>query len=126
MKKIYLAIPYTGMCDSSYKQSIYALHYLINQGLNCFSPIVHSHVLSDLGVRQDWEFWSEIDYDFIDWCDEVCVLIPEEGIQKVLKSTGVNAEIKYAQETGKEVFCLTKKEDHYEFDTFDNCFADFK
>lgn len=101
MKKIYLAIPYSGMTESSYAQANFASVLVLNQGHNVFSPITHSHPLTlidNYTIPHTWEYWQHIDYQFLDWADEVYVLIPNEGMQKVLDSTGVQAEIKYALE----------------------------
>lgn len=106
MKKIYLAIPYTGMQESSYKQANIASVLVLNQGLNVFSPITHSHpftLIDGYTIPHTWDYWQHIDYQFIDWCDELWVLIPEEGMGPVDKSTGVQAEIKYASESGKKI-----------------------
>lgn len=108
MKKIYLAIPYSGMEESSFKQATEATAKLIeaNNNLNIFSPITHSHPLTKVeGVKLpgNWEYWEQIDYQYIDFADEVWVLIPEEGYDKVTASTGVTAEINYAILQGKLV-----------------------
>ena len=106
MKKIYLAIPYTGMQESAYEQANLATVLLLNQNYNVFSPITHSHPLTLLDMYEiphTWEYWQHIDYQFIDWCDEVWVLIPKEGIDKVRNSTGVQAEIDYAHSHNKPV-----------------------
>lgn len=106
LKKIYLAISYTGMCESSYEQANKASVLILNQGLNVFSPITHSHPLTLLEgytVPHTWDYWQHIDYQFVDWCDELWVLIPKEGLKPLKASTGVNAEIKYAKEHNKEV-----------------------
>lgn len=107
MKKVYLAIPYTGIQESSYRQANLGTVILLNKHYNVFSPITHSHPLTMLGkyqVPHTWDYWQHIDYQFIDWADELCVLVPEEGIEKVLNSTGVQAEIKYALQHGKPVY----------------------
>jgi hypothetical protein len=102
--KIYLAIPYTGIEESSYNQATEATMLIINEyGHNVFSPITHSHPLAQLGVKGTWDFWQHLDYQYIDWADEVWVLIPKEGIQKCFNSTGVVAEIKYATEKNKVI-----------------------
>lgn len=98
MKKVYLAIPYTGMEESSYRQANRATALLLNLGFNVFSPITHSHPLTkieDCKVPGSWEFWQKIDYQFLDWADELYVLIPEEGMERVHLSVGVQAEIEY-------------------------------
>lgn len=106
MKKIYLAVPYSGIQSSSYAQAtkMTALIMTTIHETNVFSPITHSHPLaSKYGMKGDWEFWQKIDYQFIDWADEIWVLIPEEGIDSVLNSIGVMAEIKYAKQTKKPI-----------------------
>jgi hypothetical protein len=104
MKKIYLAIPYTGMEQSSYEQATAATANLINQfEVNVFSPITHSHPLTRYGVRGSWDYWQKIDFQFIDWADEVWVLVPVEGMIRVKHSTGVQGEIEYARKTGKRI-----------------------
>ena len=105
MKKIYLAIPYSGMRESSYEQANKATAELMSNGnnVNVFSPITHSHPLTQHGVRGDWEFWKQVDFQFIDWAEEVWVIVPEEGIKRVLMSVGVIAEINYANECKKPV-----------------------
>lgn len=110
MKKVYLAIPYSGMEQSSYGQATAATAQLINQHeINVFSPITHSHPLTKHGVKGTWDYWQKIDFQFIDWCDEVWVLIPTEGAEMVKKSVGVQAEIEYAIKTGKTVKYLTSQ-----------------
>lgn len=116
MKKIYLAIPYTGMQVSSYEQANDATVKLLVSGVNVYSPITHSHPFTEAAGRtgvtlpQTWEFWSNIDYDFIDWADELYVLIPKEGYEKVEKSTGVQAEIKYAKEHNMSITYVTMEQ----------------
>lgn len=110
MEKIYLAIPYTGMEDSSYEQANLATLLLLNLGYNVISPITHSHPLTKIegyDIPGTWEFWKEVDLQFIDWSDEVFVLVPKEGIKKVKNSTGVQAEIEYATSSKKPVTYVT-------------------
>ena len=110
MKKIYLAIPYSGMVESSYEQANKAAAELMSGSdkINVFSPITHSHPLTQYGVRGDWEFWKKVDFQFIDWAEEVWVVVPEEGIKRVLMSVGVIAEINYANESKKTVKYLKR------------------
>ena len=97
MKKIYLAIAYTGMEESSFKQVTHATSLIINNlEHNVFSPITHSQPLTKHGVKGTWEYWQKIDYQFIDWADELWVLVPTEGLEPLFKSTGVVSEIIYA------------------------------
>lgn len=117
MKKVYLAIPYTGMTESSFKQANKATATLLNKGIfNVFSPISHSHHISvEHGLPGDWKFWQEIDYQFIDWCEEVFVVIPKEGLDKVKSSTGVMAEIMYARNSNKPVYFISIENDKVVF-----------
>jgi len=107
MKKIYLAIPYSGMEEESYKLATRVTAKLMSEDRhNVFSPITHSHPLTQLeGIDMpgDWAFWKEIDLQYIDWCDEMIVIVPEAGYNKVLESTGVQAEIDYCAKQGKHI-----------------------
>jgi len=117
MKKIYLAIPYTGMQESSYRQANVASVAVLNEGYNVFSPITHSHPLAQLeglNVPHTWEYWSQIDYQFLDWADEMWVVVPEEGMKTVLDSTGVNAEIEYAVKQGMVIRAITCEDNRIE------------
>lgn len=108
MKKVYLAIPYSGMEQSSYDQATAATAQIINKyEINVFSPITHSHPLTKHGVKGTWDYWQKIDFQYIDWCDEVWVLVPTEGEDRVKKSVGVQAEIEYARNSGKLVQYIT-------------------
>lgn len=111
MKKIYLAIPYTKMEESSYEQATLATAIIMQDAEhNVFSPITHSHPLTkfkNLGIEVPgtWEFWSKVDYQYIDWSDEIWVLIPKESeyLELIMSSVGVMAEMKYAEEKGKKI-----------------------
>jgi len=108
MKKIYLAIPYSGMEEESYALAtrVTALLMIGEEKMNVFSPITHCHPMTKLeGVTMpgDWEFWKAIDLQYIDWCDEMIVIVPEAGYNKVLESTGVQAEIDYCAKQGKHI-----------------------
>jgi hypothetical protein len=110
LKMIYLAVPYSGIEGSSYRQVTVATAKLMMQyvDINVFSPITHSHPLTQFGLKGDWEFWKEIDTQFLSKCDEMWVLIPDEGLDKVYKSIGVQEEIKIATQLGIPVKFLTK------------------
>lgn len=104
LKKVYLAIPYSGMEESSYEQATKACMLIINQlGHNVFSPITHSHPIAKLGVKGTWDYWQKIDYQYLDWADEMWVLIPKEGLSRAMISTGVAAETKYALKHNKNI-----------------------
>lgn len=114
--KVYLAISYSGMEESSYEQATRATMLIINElGYNVFSPITHSHPITKLGVKGTWDYWQKIDYQYLDWADEMWVLIPKEGLTKVLTSTGVVAETKYAVKNNKKVRFITINGDNIIF-----------
>lgn len=116
LKKVYLAIPYSGMEESSYEQATKATMLIINEmGHNVFSPITHSHPVAKLGVKGTWDYWQKIDYQYLDWADEMWVLIPKEGLTKVLTSTGVVAETKYAIKNNKKIVYITIDNDEIIF-----------
>ena len=104
MKKIYLAIPYSGMCESSFEQSLVVTTHLMKSGdVNIFSPIINSHLLAKSGLSGDWSFWETIDKQYVEWCDEIWVLIPKEGFSYVINSKGVQEEIVYGKELKKSI-----------------------
>jgi hypothetical protein len=63
--------------------------------------------LTKHGVKGTWDYWQNIDHQFIDWCDEVWVLIPKEGVDRIKNSVGVQGEIEYATNKGKIVKYIT-------------------
>jgi hypothetical protein len=113
MRKIYLAIPYTRMESSSFEQANIATIELLKLGVNVFSPITHSHplvILDGESLKGTWEFWEQMDKQFIDWADEVIVLIPKEGFQMVINSKGIKNEIDYARSQEKTIRYATINE----------------
>lgn len=106
-KKIYLAIAYTGYEDLSFDLANKEAAKLINEGHFVFSPISMSHPISKLGgLDGSWDTWKELDMEFIRWCDEVHVINFNDLATK--NSVGVNDEVKYAKEIGKEVIYIQK------------------
>jgi hypothetical protein len=117
LTKIYLAIPYTGMEDESYELVNKAcVEILRNKEFNVFSPITHSHPLAkNHGLEGDWNFWQNMDKQFIDWCDELWVVIPptEDGMSLVRNSVGVQAECEYAASLMKPIHYFSFEEAVY-------------
>lgn len=108
MKKIYLAIPYSGMEDVSYKAANEVAAMLISEGFCVFSPISHSHPIWEAGngiVENDHKTWMEQDKNFVQWCDAVYVieLVNLNGAGLIYKSKGVMQEIEWASEFNKEL-----------------------
>lgn len=102
MKKIYLAIPYSGYEEESFRLANEIAAELIKQGYIVFSPISMSHPISKIGgLKGNWETWMAIDYAFIEWSDEIIVVNFDE--KAVKESTGVQDEIKYGKKLGKSI-----------------------
>jgi hypothetical protein len=109
MKKIYIAIPYTGYEEKSFELANRYAYEIINMGHIPFSPISMSHPVVVQSKKEGkfekellgtWEVWEKIDCSFIkDWCDEIWVIqFSEEAVNN---SKGVQAEIEYGKSLGK-------------------------
>jgi len=98
--KIYLAIPYTGNENSSFIKANRIAAKLMNEGHIVFSPISHSHSIdSQCDLDKKWEFWKKQDESFIEWCDELYVVM----LNGWKESVGVNAEMEIAKRLGKPI-----------------------
>jgi nucleoside 2-deoxyribosyltransferase len=100
---IYLASPYShpdpAVREERFRQACIATVKLMQLGLAVFSPISHSHPLTEHGLPGDWSFWQRCDRAFLERCDEVVVLMLD-GWEA---SLGVAEEIRLAEEWGKPV-----------------------
>lgn len=105
LNKIYLAIPYSKMdTDLSFSLANEMMVYFLNKGNNVFSPITHTHPITKMGLTSGaWDYWGDFDRQFVDWADEIVVIIPptEDGVELVHTSVGVNGEIEHGNKTGK-------------------------
>lgn len=74
---------------------------MVKTGWNIFSPITHSHPIPRwIPERLDTHtFWLNLDFDWIDTCDEVWVYM-QPGWDE---SYGVERELKYAQRKEKTI-----------------------
>lgn len=94
---VYIAIPYTHKSkyirEQRYRKANSYLARLTKQGLCAFSPITHSHPVSEYGVSTKWEDWKDIDFRILD-NSQVIHVITDKGWQD---STGVTAEIEHAK-----------------------------
>ena len=107
MQKIYLAIPYTGIEELSFKVANYIAAKLMNEGNIVFSPISHSHhIAAQNELESGWDYWKKFDESFIGWCDIVAIvmLIGWE------RSKGVNGEIDIADSFGKPITYIDPKQ----------------
>ena len=101
---IYLAVPYTHKDKNVILDRVRRLNTvafkILASGKHVFSPVTHCHPLAEIGdLPKDWEFWKAYDTVMLSRCDRVWVLMLEGWKE----STGVNAEIKIAEELGKPV-----------------------
>lgn len=121
MKKIYLAVPYSGMEESSFEQVTRVMGKLLmakdshgHPKYNVFSPITHCHPLTKIeGIKLPgtWSYWEKIDRQFVEWAEELIVLIPKEGIETVQNSEGVLAEMALAREGQKLIYFVQENKD---------------
>lgn len=101
---VYLACPYTHP-DPDTRQVRYlavtrAAAVLTGQGVSVFSPITHSHPMSQCSdLPGTWDFWSRIDRDFLS-CSYKLVVLRLVGWDS---SEGVAAEIAIAEGFGIEI-----------------------
>jgi len=111
MKKIYLATPYSHP-DASVRHNRFlevnkAAAEMMRRGLLVFSPISHTHPIAEAGdLPKGWDFWEQYDRTFIEWADELHVLMLDGWYE----STGVTAEIKIANKMRKPIFYIQTNE----------------
>jgi hypothetical protein len=103
-KKIYLAIPYTGIEIEAFNIVNKVAGELMNQGHLVYSPISHSHSIAKAcDLNTTWKYWKEVDEEFIKWCDKIIfVVIGEYGMNLINKSKGCREELKLALKLNKE------------------------
>jgi len=111
--KVYLATPYgfgkkKGLLASIVqwwrcKQVTKVASNWMETGYNVFSPITHTHPMSKY-VDLTHAEWLEVDFQWIDACDELWVLC-QPGWQS---SDGVGKETKYAKSKGIPVKFLKR------------------
>lgn len=107
-KKIYLAIPFSGIEETSFICANEAASLLIAQGHYVFSPISHSYPIWKTNlVPHTYDVWMRQDRAFVEWCEEVWVVIIEgakfNGQERVDASKGVQIELGWAKELGKTI-----------------------
>lgn len=108
MKRIYLAIPYSGLEELSFELANKIAAKLMNEGHLVFSPISHTHPIAKAGsLPLGWDFWKAYDTTFLEWCEEVHVVSihthERSAAQLIEGSKGVMAEIEIARGMGKEI-----------------------
>lgn len=109
--KTYLAIPYSFNPFLSCKIADEVADKLMQEGHIVFSPISHSHGIANYLpalVRTDSDWWMTQDLPFVEWCDEVhVVVIGEKGLELIIASKGVQAELAHAAKFGKTIKYLS-------------------
>jgi hypothetical protein len=107
MKLIYLASPYSGKGEnklaveqSRFEQICTIAARLMNEGNHIFSPIAHCHPIAvKHDLPTDWAYWQAYLKVMLPRCDEIWIA-KMDGWDV---STGVQAEIKLAEELGKPI-----------------------
>src|SRR4051812_47368982 len=107
-KKIYLAIPFSGIEDYSYNCANEIASLLIAEGNTVFSPISHAVPIGKTNMADhSYDAWMAQDKVFVDWADEVYVAVlkgdgtTEWGFEKIRNSTGVQMEQGWANDSTK-------------------------
>ena len=100
----YLAVPYSSDSEEvmAFRAEVsdFIFSELSKEGRVIYAPISSCHhVAVKHGLPRNFEFWEKMCIEFVSACDKV-VLICLPGWKT---STGVTAELKLAEELGKEV-----------------------
>ncbi len=100
---IYLASAYSHpdphVREWRFREACRAAANLLRAGITVFSPIAHSHPIAQFGMPTSWEFWSQVDREYLARCDVLAVLT----LPGWRESVGVQAEIGFARELGLPV-----------------------
>lgn len=103
MKKVYLALPYTHNQDliKEYRVQVARriMKLLMLQGYTVMCPVILGH---GLGLPIDWEFWEKYDIAFLEWCEELWVIM----LPGWKESPGTQSEIKVAGILDKKIVYL--------------------
>lgn len=107
---IYLASPYahsdSHVREWRFREACRAAAALLRAGITVFSPIAHSHPIACFGMPMSWEFWSQVDREYLARCDVVAVLT----LTGWRESVGVQAEIRFARELNLPVVFVSPSE----------------
>lgn len=104
MDKIYIAIPYSNVNkEESFRLSNKIAAEQYKKGHIVYAPISHSHPIAvQEGLPGGFDFWENIDFEFIRWCDYI-ILVKMPGWEK---SAGVSRELEYCRKLGKPIVYL--------------------
>lgn len=112
VNKVYLACPFSHsdpqVREDRFNAANLTAAFLMKDRWIVFSPLSHSVPIAKTGhtPMQDWEFWKRQDFAFIIWCDKLVVL----ELDGWKESVGVQEEIEFAKNLGKEIFYTTVDE----------------
>lgn len=100
----YLASPYSHpdpiVRDFRFRAARKYTYECLRRGIHVYSPIAYTHQFAvDFDMNGPFAQWEKFDFDMIDRCDELVVLMLNGWDQSV----GVKAEIEYARRKGKSV-----------------------
>lgn len=101
---IYLATPYSHadarVVEYRFIVACRVAGRLMGEGHLVFSPIAHTHPIAmEAKLPLGWDFWARYDQALLDRATEVWVLRMDGWDE----SRGIQAEVRYAQETDKPV-----------------------
>jgi hypothetical protein len=93
---IYLASPYShpdaAVRHERFRAACEMTAAMMRDGHLVYSPIVHSHPLSEVGLPGDWAFWAEHNHAMLERADTLAVL----RLPGWEQSVGVAAELEIA------------------------------
>ena len=100
---IYLACPYTHSDPEVRRRRFDAVNRLAGRlilaGEIVYSPISHSHAITETGLPVTWDFWEKQSLAMLSVCDTLVVYCIDGWEQSI----GVRAEIDAAEKAGKPV-----------------------
>ena len=105
---VYLATPYSKYRDGlegAFRMACRQAAVLIRAGIHCYSPIAHTHPISQHGGIDpyDHSIWLPADRPFMEAAFALVVVMADGWEQ----SFGIDAEIKAFYVAGKPVFYMT-------------------
>jgi len=105
---IFVSAPYTGTeSQKLYRNHTIACYIadLMNDGFQAYSPVVFGHAINEIStIPTDYPFWKEHCTGFMKMCTQVHVLMIDGWVE----STGVQDEIKIAEDLGIPVIKINK------------------
>jgi hypothetical protein len=112
MSYLYLASPYTAHSGDHnsimlhrFQEAVDATHYLLNNRIWVYSPIVHCHPIAIAHeLPRDFAFWSEYNHLMILNSRGLAILM----LDGWKESLGVTGEVEYCGALGKPIYFMLK------------------